>query len=265
MARFPLSDLHIKHFAAVYLLDYMVGENKMFDVLLQRDEADLEPILEHLLVHDCVQIRDGKQYRATMKGQQTVKRFLDRYREFLGVFDVFAAVDLGSGEFALASYFEVDQRSWKAYLADERWEDLRVPIAASKGIHPAEIVFLSFLQEKRFGRNEIGWQFDLLLGSVWDDILEVCETALHVDQLGYSDDQGTVTGDMVLHDVIAQGAGLMLELLAEERRQGGASGLAGPMARSMNGKPLRDPMPALQKLAEDPTFVSPEWQIAWSL
>ena len=266
MSQFTLTETQRRNFAAAYLLEYMDVQGKTFDLLLPREEADLEPILEHLLVHECVEIKDNTHYAISGRGRQTLKRFLDRYREFLAIFDVFSAVDLGAGEFAFASYFALDhQGAWQAYFADERWEDLRVAVAAEKGIHPAEIVFLSFLQEGRFGRDATGWQFDLLLGTVWDEILEICNTALTTNQLGYSDAEGTVPGSAVLHDIVVQGTGLMLDLLDEERRFGGPVPLAGPVAHQNNGQSLRDPTPTLAKLAEDPAYTTPEWKIAWQL
>ncbi|MCP4579785.1 MAG: response regulator [Deltaproteobacteria bacterium] len=58
-------------------------------------------------------------------------------------------------------------------------------MAEFKKLDPVEIVFMSFLNEDRFGRDETGWQFDLLLGNIWDEILHICNTAIRLEDLGY--------------------------------------------------------------------------------
>ena len=91
-----------------------------------------------------------------------------------------------AGDFAFASYFDFDDDiRWREYLDDDRWDDLRVAVADYKKLNPVEIVFMSFISENRFGRNEVGWQFELLLGAVWDEILDICNSAIQWDQLGY--------------------------------------------------------------------------------
>ncbi len=68
------------------------------------------------------------------------------------------------------------------------------------------MIFMSFINEKRFGRDDGGkWQFDLLLGSVWDEILDICNQAINWPELGYEDDQGKVPAADVIEDIIAQG------------------------------------------------------------
>ncbi|MCK5231923.1 MAG: hypothetical protein KAR13_16745, partial [Desulfobulbaceae bacterium] len=78
-----------------------------------------------------------------------------------------------------------------------------------RDMDPVEIVFMSFINENRFGRNETGWQFDLLLGTVWDEILEICNTALQLRELGWEDDQGSVRAEDVIQDIIDQGTEIM--------------------------------------------------------
>ncbi|MFT5826066.1 MAG: hypothetical protein ACI8ZW_001571, partial [Yoonia sp.] len=93
-------------FAGIYLLEYMINHPKRFSVLLQADEEDLESILEWLLVRDYVEIKEDNTYLATSNGQTALKQFMARYSDFLNVFDIYCAVDLGLGEFAFASYFD---------------------------------------------------------------------------------------------------------------------------------------------------------------
>ena len=182
------SDEQKLRFAGIFLLEFMVNHPQVFQVWLERDDTDLEPILEWLLVKEWVLIREGKEYVPSEEGRSVIKRFMERYARFVYVFDVFSGVDLGAGEFAFDRYFEIlDPQEWLAYLHDARFEDLRIAIAEHLGIDAVEIVFMSFIREDRFGRDAAGWQFDLLLGSVWDEILAVCNDATDVHELGYQD------------------------------------------------------------------------------
>ncbi len=215
--QYTVTEAQKNQFAAIYLLEYMINAPKLFALMLEREEEDLESILEWLLVRDLIKIKDEERYVPTDKGRDALKRFMQRYSDFLTFFDVFCAVDLEEGSFAFADYFEHDTKpSWHAHLNQEHWEDLRVAVAAYKGIDPVEIVFMSFINEERFGRNETGWAFDLLLGSVWDEILNICNTALRVDQLGWDSEDGPVPGESVMEDILNQGLALVEELHQRE-------------------------------------------------
>ena len=212
-----------KQFASAYLLEKMINTPMSIPVFLEGNDQDLEPVLEYLMAKESVKIEDSQKYIATDKGREVVLRFMRRYHDFLRHYDMYSAVDLGEGEFAFEQYFEYDHEdpddegAWRKYLSEERWEDLRVTVAEFKKLNPVEIVFMSFLNEGRFGQTPEGWQFDLLLGSVWDEILEVCNTALSVEDLSYEDDDGSeISGEAVIKDVIGQGAKLNMELKKKE-------------------------------------------------
>ena len=234
MSRNPkITEEQKQRFASIYVLDHMINTPKTFPLLLERNDADLEPILEHLLVKECVAIHDKERYAPTEKGRDALQLFMARYSEFLRIFDIYCGVDLEAGEFAFARYFELkDAQEWKAYLRQERWDDLRVAAAEFKKIDPVEIVFMSFINEGRFGRDETGWQFDLLLGSVWDEIAQIVETAVRVDDLGYASNGGIVSGEDVIGDVLAQGAKLLTDLLDEEERRSSGGSDGGGLAPS---------------------------------
>lgn len=262
---YELSEEQKKEFAGIYLLEFMINEPKSFNLFLENSDADLEPVLEWLLVKEYISIEKNERYVANKKGRKALKKFLRRYSEFLHFFDVFCAVDLSTGEFAFASFFEFeDESAWRAFLNEERWEDLRVTVASYKGIDPIEIVFMSFVQEQRFGRDESGWQFDLLLGSVWDDILEICNTAIRVEQLGYETDEGEVSGEVVIRDVITQGFALIDELHQQDWKANSRFGAE--QCRSPNGyqsdlKPvdLETPDENAFRKYRDPDYRSDDW------
>ena len=216
--RYTITEEQKKQFAAAYLLDRMVNRGTKIPVYLEGHDKDLEPVLEYMMMKEYIDIPDKANYAPTDKGKEVLDTFTKRYRDFLINFDVYCAVDLEAGEFAFSRFFDFDSdTAFSGYLDDERWDDLRIAVAAFKKINPVEIVFMSFLREGRFGDQGDGWQFDLLLGSIWDEILEIANTAIHVDELGYEDDQGEVSGEEVLEDVIRQGAELNIGLRKKER------------------------------------------------
>ena len=99
---------------------------------------------------------------------------------------------------------------WDNYKSDPRFEDLRIAVALFKKMDPAEIVFLSFINEKRFDTSLTGWQMDLLSDAVWNEIEAICTAALKPEQLGTPD---------VIEDIVRQGTDLMMNLLKEEVNQ----------------------------------------------
>jgi len=211
-----VSDEQKLRFAGIFLLEYMINHPRIFQLWLEDQDSDLEPILEWLLTKEWIQIREAKDYIPTEEGRDVIKRFMERYARFVYFFDVFSGVDLGAGEFAFERYFEIlEPDEWQAYLHDERFEDVRIAIAEHLGIDAVEIVFMSFIREDRFGRDATGWQFDLLLGSVWDEILDVCNSATDVSELGYPDGDHWIDGSIVAEDILQQGGKLLGKLLAQ--------------------------------------------------
>jgi hypothetical protein len=216
---YALNDEQKKQFAGAYLLNVMINTPRSFPVLLEGNEEDLEPVLEWLLVKEYIEIRNQERYVPNEKGREVLKRFLGRYTEYLKVFDIYCAVDLQAGEFAFTSYLDFeDNASWKNFLNDDRWDDIRLAVAEFKKLDPVEIAFMSFLNEDRFGRDETGWQFDLLLGNIWDEILHICNTAIRWEDLGYEDEKGSVSAEDVITDIIKQGSVLMIKLLEREEK-----------------------------------------------
>lgn len=219
MDTYHVNDEQKIRFAGIYLLEYMINTPHSIPVFLDDNDRDLETILEWLMMKGYIQILDNEKYIPTPEGRKELQDFMQRYSEFLTMFDIFSAVDLEQGEFAFSSYFDYETKpEWNEFLSQDRWEDLRVAVADFKEIDPVEIVFMSFISEKRFGRDTSGWQFDLLLGSVWDDILNICNTALQWQQLGYEDEEGQISAEDVITDIIEQGTDIMIGLLEQEEK-----------------------------------------------
>ncbi len=195
-------------FASIYLLHQM-DEGAQIPIILDENYEFIEPLLEQLHSKNYIGIQDGS-YRLGEHGEEVLQRFYSRYKEYLRIYDIFSAVDLDKKEFAFAKYFDFESdEAWCEYLDDERWSDLRIAVARLKKLDAHEIVFMSFLNEGLFGADETGWQFDLILGSVWDEIRDICRNALTERDLG---------GEQSLMRLIRQGSELMIQLLEHEQK-----------------------------------------------
>lgn len=277
---YVVSESEKKQFASTFLLQRMVNRREYFPIWLEGQDKDLEPILEFMLTRDLVEIKDNK-YVPTNKGHQSLTRFAERYTDFLKNFDVYCAVDLEEGDFAFNKWFDFEDDSlWENYLNEDRWEDLRVAVAEYKGLNPVEIVFMSFINENRFGNTGQGWQFDLLLGSIWDDILEICNSALSIDDLAYESEDGPVSGDVVIRDIVTQGAEINHWINVEEADESeedpaysswsAPSYAPPPLPRTSNTqqnwrpdfKPVRLKRldKSVYKKYKDPSYIDPIWK-----
>ena len=204
---YTLSDEKKKEYVSILLLESMVNSEKKFSSLLEGDDNLLAPAFTELYAKKFVDIKDNF-YVPTPLGESKIEEYLKKFDEFLVVYDIYCAVDLEKGEFAFAKYHELDEDQWEVYLSDERWEDLRVTVAEYKKIDPVEIVFMAYINEGLFDLEDEGWQFDMMLGDVWDKILEVCASSLTKEELGDDD---------VILDIIKQGSALMIELLKADK------------------------------------------------
>ena len=132
-----------KQFAGIFVLDYMVNKPCAFSLLLEGNDADLETVLEWLMVKTYVEIKDNEKYIPTEKGRECLKLFLARYTEFLNIFDVYCAVDLEKGEFAFAKYFDYkDSGEWQNYLQKDCFEDLSPKCCSISRIERISSIFV---------------------------------------------------------------------------------------------------------------------------
>lgn len=199
-----------KTFKSIFLLDEMISNNHKFKTVADGDDKLLEPLFIELMAKDYL-TTSGLYYEPTQKGRDTYSVFNKRFQEYLKLFDIFSFVDLDKGEFAFAKFFDFDSdEAWDVYKSDARFEDLRIAVAIYKKMDPAEIVFMSFINEHRFDTKITGWQMDLLSDTTWYEIESICDAALKSKQLGTPD---------VIEDIITQGTDLMMKLLEEEIKQ----------------------------------------------
>ncbi|HDS15286.1 MAG TPA: hypothetical protein ENN66_01435 [Proteobacteria bacterium] len=204
---YTLDEARKQHFARLYLLDYMIRDETPISILLNEHNEVLEPLFDQLMARELIEIDERQNYCVTPQGRALHQNFLRHYRENLAINDIFCAVDLENGEFAFSFYNDYPEvAAWENFLAQPRWDDLRIAVTEYLEQDPVELVFMSFINEERFGRDLNGkWQFELLLGSIWDEILEICNQAIHWPELAYEDEQGKVEAAAVIEDIIAQG------------------------------------------------------------
>ena len=203
-----ITDDNKKTFQAIILLDEMINGRHQFKSDNKEDMV-LAPLFTDLLSKGYLQT-SGINYQVTARGQDVYNIFMKRYTEYLKVYDIFSYVDLEKGEFAFARYFDFDSDdAWADFTNDERFDDLRIAVAMFKKIDPAEIVFMSFINENRFDTTTPGWQMDLVLDIVWNEIEDICNTAIKPDEVG----------EDAMLDMISQGSELMIQLLEEEKQQ----------------------------------------------
>ncbi|HVW98584.1 MAG TPA: hypothetical protein VHA56_21635 [Mucilaginibacter sp.] len=234
-----------KTYRAIILLNEMINGTHRFQTVANGDDSVLEPLFIELMAKGYIQI-SGAFYDVTDSGRKVFDTFMKRYTEFLKVYDIFSFVDLDRGEFAFARYFDFDtDEAWFDFTNDERFEDLRIAVAIFKKINPAEIVFMSFINENRFDTASPGWQIDLVSDNEWNEIEEICATAIKPEELGND----------AMTDMISQGAELMIQLMEEEENQ------------NNNGNNAYDEEVIVEETIPyyqpyyDPYYISPVWML----
>jgi hypothetical protein len=187
-------------------LDLLSRNVRQFNTILNGDDRLLETLFIDLMAAKAVTIRNN-QYVITETGTKSYNLFMDKYYEYLKVYDVYSLVDINTAEFAFSKYFDFgSDEEWEAYKTDPRFLDLRIAVALFKNINIAECVFMSFVNDGRFDTESEGWQMDLVSTAIWDEIEAICATAYKPEQLG--------NDSMV--NIINQGSQIMVELVKKE-------------------------------------------------
>ena len=193
-----------KTFQAILLLN--VIKYGSIPIMLGPDDSIIEPLLVELMSKGYISTT-GLNYKLTTSGEEVFANFMKRYSEYLKLYDVFAFVDLDSAEFAFTKYWTFNtDAEWTAFKSDPRFEDVRIAVALFKKLNPAEIVFMSFINENRFDTSSTGWQFDVMTDKIWEEIEAICQSAYKPEQFGTS----------AMEDMIKQGAEIVINLLKEE-------------------------------------------------
>ena len=172
--------------------------------LAETDDEGLKPFLKFMEERGTLTVSDDNYYQPTKKGREVYQHLVEQLEAYVVHFDIYAYVDLVEGVFGDP---ETD------LLEGEQWSDLRVAVAEHKGIDPYRVVFLGLLSAERFYENP-DWKFDLTMGTIFDEMVLIVQDQLCVKDLAYKDDEGQVSGEDVIRDIIDQGS-----RLASERRK----------------------------------------------
>lgn len=198
-------------YAGLFLLKEIVEKNSIFTTHPDDDESVLEPILIWLKEAGHLRLNRHNEYAATKRGREHVFSFLERYSAFTQEYDVFSGVDLKSQDFAIRYYNTFHEEvEWNSFLQDERWEDLRIAIAEYQGFDAIEMTFMRFVHNDHFGRYNNAWNFELLLGAIWEEIQASCNNAVRLQSLACQ--FSAQSPEMFLQDILEKGRKLMQEL-----------------------------------------------------
>ena len=179
--------------------------------LAETDDEGLESLLNFMESRGTLTVDEDNYYKATDKGHEVYQDLVKQLEAYVTHFEVYAYVDLEQGIFGDP---ETD------LLEGEKWSDLRVAVAEHKGIDPYRVVFLAMLSAETFYENP-DWKFDLSMGTLFQEMKQIVLEQLHVDDLGYSDSEGEVSGEEVIRDIIEQGSELVAKRTSREQENKG--------------------------------------------
>jgi hypothetical protein len=219
--RFFTVETH-RRLAGCVVLDEMMRRKLRLTLPLTGDDSHLGNIVDWMLTWGLLEeIKRGRQRLlvATGKGRRFYRGFQQRYVEYLNIFEIFGAVDLERGVFALSDYYHMNDEEWLDFIEDDRWDDLRTPIAEHKNICPFEVVFFEYYHEGSFPDRETktSWQQHLAAGPTWDELRELVRDSPATDQLSCEIQGMHVDGEDVLEEIIQQGLNACMTLWKEEK------------------------------------------------
>ena len=175
--------------------------------LAETDDEGLESLLNFMESRGTLTVEEDNYYKATDKGHEVYQDLVKQLEAYVTHFEVYAYVDLEQGIFGDP---ETD------LLEGDKWSDLRVAVAEHKGIDPYRVVFLAMLSAETFYENP-DWKFDLSMGTLFQEMEQLVLEQLHVDDLGYSESEGKVSGEEVIRDIIEQGSELVSKRKSSEQ------------------------------------------------
>ena len=179
--------------------------------LAETDDEGLESLLNFMERRGTLTVEEDNYYKATDKGHKVYQDLVKQLEAYVTHFEVYAYVDLEQGIFGDPE---------KDLLEGEKWSDLRVAVAEHKGIDPYRVVFLAMLSAETFYENP-DWKFDLSMGTLFQEMKQIVLEQLHVDDLGYSDSEGEVSGEEIIRDIIEQGSELVTKRTSREQENKG--------------------------------------------
>ena len=105
-------------YISLVILNEIIQFQHYFPVKLSGNDVYLEAYLNGLLEKGLLRVDNGN-YVPTEAGRKELETLYAKYYDYLKMFDIYCAVDLATGEFALTSVNKItDDEEW-----DEWWED----------------------------------------------------------------------------------------------------------------------------------------------
>ncbi|PCJ21546.1 MAG: hypothetical protein COB02_02820 [Candidatus Cloacimonadota bacterium] len=227
--RFSMIDKqHKNSLISLVILDKMINKNKLYPALLEGDDAHLEDCISFLNTNGIIDIDvESALYTPSEKGQKIYKDFLKRYENYLRIYDIYCAIDLEEGIFAFDKLLDYDEEMFNDYISSDNFDDLRITVCEYQKLDPWEIVFISFLIEKRFrepkNQTEVlgkkSWQYKATYDETFNEILEILNDSLHYEELAFeTEDGGVVDGKEVIKDIIEQGSKINRTISIEQSK-----------------------------------------------
>jgi hypothetical protein len=216
--KYSLTKEQSMYYSSVLVLEDMCNFGKTFPLVLDGDDELLEPLFVHMGSKGWVEALDT-QYKPTEEGRKVLKNYLDKLEEFRAIFKVYCSVDIETDEIGYEKYFDFDtDEQFADYVNQEHWEDLRVAVCEMKGINPLDVIFLEFVDGGEFDFEQENWQADLVTGLIWDNMLEVANSNLHIEDFDEydEDDELVVDGEKRLEKIIKDGTNIMLKLIKKQ-------------------------------------------------
>lgn len=209
-----------KYFVSCLLMEIFINHRKNFPLVLFDDDKLLEEYLIHMVSKGWLDINDTE-YLPTQSGRELLKNHKAKMIEFRSLYKIYSAVDTGEGEFGYSSYFDFDtDEEFEEYINQDHFEDLRIALCEFKNLNPLEIVFLEMVDERRFNLESTGWQFELVSGLIWDELVEIVNTNISLEELAEEGDEEegieSYTGEEVMRIIVEEGNLVLKQLLDEE-------------------------------------------------
>lgn len=178
--------------ASLYILFEIVERDKVWNALLVDSDKLLEEYLTWLHAKKYIELDPDGNYISTDKGIKVIENFNDRDSDFIRRYDIFCAVDTDEGSFAFSEMMNLDDNEWSDYLMGDQWVDLRTVVCELHQIDPVEMMFISFIRDEILNTEEDGWQFDLCMGSIFNDMEDIINSMFTISDFAVCDDNGDI-------------------------------------------------------------------------
>jgi hypothetical protein len=193
-------------YKGIIILNEMINNHRKFPIVGDSNIDMLKTLLTSMSAKELVEIKNNE-FVPTEKGRENLLNFYKKFWESIKIFQIFSAVDLTNGTFAYSDYWNMDEDKFLAYINQSNFDDVRIAVAEFKKIDPIELVFMDFLSKNTIDVSSDDWAFQIMSDLVWSEIIEICENAIHVEELE--------EGDAIIN-IIKQGSELAIDLIKQE-------------------------------------------------